>query len=45
MQNVSLKVKVGDDHEIAQSDRNSYTENRGGKNQFNNQVLILKSIS
>ena len=27
-----MKVKVGNDQEIAQSKRNSHTKNRGGKN-------------
>ena len=34
------KVQVGKDQEKAQSERDSHSKNRGGKNQTNNQVLI-----
>ena len=33
-------VQVGKDQEKAQSEKDSHTKNRGGKNQTNNQVLI-----
>ena len=43
-QNVSpvicKKVQVGKDQEKAQSEKDSHSKNRGGKNQTNNQVLI-----
>ena len=32
MQNIVEKVKVGNDQEMAQSERNSHSKNRGGKN-------------
>ena len=34
------KVQVGKDQEKAQSEKDSHSKNRGGKNQTNNQVLI-----
>ena len=34
------KVQVGKDQEKAQSERDSHSKNRGGKNQTNNQALI-----
>ena len=34
------KVQVGKDQEKAQSEKDSHSTNRGGKNQTNNQVLI-----
>ena len=34
------KVQVGKDQEKAQSERDSHSKNRGGKNQTNNQTLI-----
>ena len=34
------KVQVGKDQENAQSEKDSHSKNRGGKNQTNNQVLI-----
>ena len=34
------KVQVGNDQEKAQSEKDSHSKNRGGKNQTNNQVLI-----
>ena len=34
------KVQVGKDQEKAQSERDSYSKNRGGKKQTNNQALI-----
>ena len=34
------KVQVGKDQEKAQSERDSHSNNRGGKNQTNNQALI-----
>ena len=34
------KVQVGKDQEKAQSDKDSHSKNRGGKNQTNNQVLV-----
>ena len=33
------KVQVGKDQEKAQSEKDSHSKNRGGKNQTNNQVL------
>ena len=43
-QNLSLfhskKVQVGNDHEKAQSEKDSHSKNRGGKKQTNNKVLI-----
>ena len=36
----SEKVQVGKDQEKAQSEKDSHSKNRGGKNQTNNQVLI-----
>ena len=35
------KVQVGKDQEKAQSEKDSHSKNLGGKNQTNNQVLIL----
>ena len=35
------KVQVGKDQEKAQSEKDSHSKNRGGKNQTNSQVLIL----
>ena len=34
------EVQVGKDQEKAQSEKDSHSKNRGGKNQTNNQVLI-----
>ena len=34
------KVQVGKDQEKAQSERDSHSKTRGGKNQTNNQALI-----
>ena len=34
------KVQVGKDQEKAQSEKDSHSKNRGGKNKTNNQVLI-----
>ena len=34
------KVQVSKDQENAQSEKDSHSKNRGGKNQTNNQVLI-----
>ena len=34
------EVHVGKDQEKAQSEKDSHSKNRGGKNQTNNQVLI-----
>ena len=34
------KVQVGKDQEKEQSERDSHSKNRGGKNQTNNQALI-----
>ena len=34
------KVQVGKDQEKAQSEKDSHSKNRGGKNQTNNQVYI-----
>ena len=34
------KVQKGNDQEKAQSEKESHSKNRGGKNQINNQVLI-----
>ena len=34
------KVQVGKDQEKAQSEKDSHSKNRGGKNQTNKQVLI-----
>ena len=34
------KVQVGKDQEKAQSEKDSHSKNRGGKNQTNNQVHI-----
>ena len=39
-ENVFKKVQVGKDQENAQSEKDSHSKNRGGKNQTNNQVLI-----
>ena len=39
---VLRKEKVGNDQEIARSERNFHSKNRCGKNLINNQVLILK---
>ena len=36
----STKVQVGKDQEKTQSEKDSHSKNRGGKNQTNNQVLI-----
>ena len=36
------KVQVGKDQEKAQSERNSHSKNRGGKNQIDYLVLILR---
>ena len=41
----SGKVQVGEDQEKAQSEKDSHSKNRGGKNQTNNQVLIPWNIS
>ena len=38
--NRKKKVQVGKDQKKAQSEKDSYSKNRGGKNQTNNQVLI-----
>ena len=35
------KVQVGNDQEKAQSERNSHSENRGGKKQIDNKVRYL----
>ena len=35
-------VQVGNDHEKAQSERNSHSKNRDGKNQTDNKVLIFR---
>ena len=35
------KVQVGNDQEKAQSERNSNTKNRGGKNQIDNNAEII----
>ena len=37
------KIQVGKDQEKAQSEKDSHSKNRGGKNQTNNQVLITKN--
>ena len=37
-----MAVKVGNDQEMAQSERNSHSKNRGGKNRINSQVRILR---
>ena len=37
---ITKKVQVCKDQEKAQSEKDSHTKNRGGKNQTNNQVLI-----
>ena len=34
------KVQAGKDQEKAQSEKETHSKNRGGKNQTNNQVLI-----
>ena len=34
------KVQVGKDQEKAQSEKDSHSKNRGGKNQTNNQALM-----
>ena len=39
------KVQVGKDQEKAQSEKDSHSKNRGGKNQTNNQILIPRNIS
>ena len=39
-QNRIQKIQVGNDQEKAQSQEDSYSKNRGGKNQNTNQVLI-----
>ena len=39
------KVHEGNDLEKAQSERNSHSKNRGGKNQIDNKVLYLENIS
>ena len=33
------KVQVGNDQEMAQSEKDSHSKNRGGKKQINNKVL------
>ena len=37
---INKKVHVGNDHENAQSEKDSHSKNRGGKKQTNNKVLI-----
>ena len=37
---MTKKVQVGKDQEKAQSEKDSHSNNRGGKKQTNNQVLI-----
>ena len=39
-QNYHKKVQVGKDQEKEQSERDSHSKNRGGKNETNNQALI-----
>ena len=36
----NILVQVGKDHEKAQSEKDSHSKNRGGKEKTNNQVLI-----
>ena len=40
--NCKKKVQIGNDQEKAQSERNSHSKNRGGKNFIDNEVLILR---
>ena len=35
-----MKVQVGKDQEKMQSEKDSHSKNRGGKNKTNNQILI-----
>ena len=37
---IQEKLQVGKDQEKAQSEKDSHSKNRGGKNQTNNQALI-----
>ena len=37
-----IKVKIGNNQEIAQSERSSHSKIRGGKNKAKNQALILR---
>ena len=39
-----VKVKVGNDQEFAQPERNSHSKNRGGKNEVNNKVVVRLSV-
>ena len=38
-------VQIGNDQEKAQSERNSYSKNRGGKNKLTIRYLYLENIS
>ena len=38
------EVQVGKDQEKAQSEKDSHSKNRGGKNQTNNQVLTFSKL-
>ena len=40
MGSLNEEVQVGKDQEKVQSEKDSHSKNRGGKNQTNNQVLI-----
>ena len=42
MMKIMEKVQVGNDKEKAQSERNSKSKNRGGRNQIDNLVLYRK---
>ena len=39
-QTITKKVQEGNDQEKAQSEKDSHSKDRGGKNLINNQVLI-----
>ena len=42
---VIKQIQVGNDQEKAQSERNSYSKNRGGKNKMTIRYLYLENIS
>ena len=42
---VIIQIQVGNDQEKAQSERNSYSKNRGGKNKMTIRSLYLENIS
>ena len=40
--NISKKILVGNDQEKAQSEKDSHSKTRGGKNKINNQIRLAE---